>query len=110
MKEKLTTEEYTSIEQLVEYALDAPNKKEAQKYINKIQSYGYSLFGNANYILGELVCYVKDASGRVTDKEYAKQYLAKLEKYQLEQSEYGRNHNAVLTERRMIERVKAGLK
>lgn len=30
------------------------------------------------------------------DKEYATQYLAKLEKYQLEQSEHGRNHNAVL--------------
>ena len=42
------------------------------------------------------------------DKEYATQYLAKLEKYQLEQSEHGRNHNAVLIERRMIERVKAG--
>lgn len=42
------------------------------------------------------------------DKEYAKQYLAKLEKYQLEQSEHDRNHNAVLIERRMIERVKAG--
>lgn len=42
------------------------------------------------------------------DKEYATQYLAKLEKYQLEQSEHGRNHNAVLIERRMIERVKSG--
>ena len=38
MKEKLTLEEYRKIEQLVVCALDAPNKKEAQKYINKIQS------------------------------------------------------------------------
>lgn len=83
MKEKLTTEEYTAIEQLVESALDAPNKKEAQKYINKIQSYGYGLCGNASNILGELICYVKDASGRVADKE-RRVYFAKSKLYVLE--------------------------
>ena len=82
MKEKLTTEEYEEIKRLVESALDAPNKKEAQGYINKIQSYEYDLCGSANYILGELVCYVKDASGRVADKE-RRVYFAKSKLYVL---------------------------
>lgn len=88
MKEKLTMEEYKEIKQLVDSALDAPNKKEAQKYINKIQSYGYDLCGNVNYILDELVCYIKDASGRVADKErrasYAKSKLYELVYYGVE--------------------------
>ena len=82
MKEKLTAEEYTAIEQLVESALYAPNKKEAQKYINQIQSYGYGLCGNASNILGELVGYVENASGRVADKE-RKVYFAKSKLYVL---------------------------
>lgn len=82
MKEKLTTEEYTAIEQLVESALYAPNKQEAQKYIKQIQSYGYDLCGNASNILSELVGYVENASGRVADKE-RKVYFAKSKLYVL---------------------------
>lgn len=70
MKEKLSINEYEEIKQLVDCALDAPNKKEAQKYINQIQSYGYSLNGNAFNILSELISYVESASGRVRDKEH----------------------------------------
>lgn len=69
MKEKLTMQEYEEIEQLVDCALDAFNKKEAQKYINKMQSYKYDLCDRVSYILSELIGYVMDASGRVTDKE-----------------------------------------
>lgn len=69
MKEKLTKEEYKEIEKLVKYAIYSPNKKDAQNYIDKIQSYEIGLYGRANIILSELVCYVKDASGRVTNKE-----------------------------------------
>lgn len=83
MKEKLTKEEYEEIEQLVDCALYAPNKKEAQKYINRMQSYEYSLWGNASNILGELICCVKDASGRVSDKE-RKSYFVKSKLYVLE--------------------------
>lgn len=42
------------------------------------------------------------------ENEYEKLYLGKLEKYQLEQSEHGRNHNSFFYEHRMIEYVKSG--
>lgn len=83
MKEKLTIEEYEKIKQLVDCALDASNKKDAQKYINQMQSYEYNLCGNARNILGELICCVEDAAGRVTDKE-RKIYFAKRKLYVLE--------------------------
>lgn len=69
MKEKLTIQEYKEIEQLIDCALDASNKKEAQKYIDELQSYRYFFNGRANNILSELIGYVQDASGRVTEKE-----------------------------------------
>lgn len=83
MKEKLTAEEYEEIKQLVDCALDAPNKKDAQKYINKMQSYEYNMWGNTKNILGELICCVKDASGRVADKE-RKSYFVRSKLYVLE--------------------------
>lgn len=51
MKQNLTQEEYDRINQLVECALTSPNKQEAQKYISELQSFGYSLHGNAGNIL-----------------------------------------------------------
>lgn len=70
MKEKLTQQEFQKIKQLVDNAIYAPNKKEAQKYITQIQSYRYNLCGNADNILSELISYTKSASGRVTDKQH----------------------------------------
>lgn len=88
MKDKLTLEEYEEINQLVDCALDAPNKKEAQKYINELQTYRYFLEGRASNILSELIGYVQDASGRVADKECrmdsAKSKLYVLKRYGVE--------------------------
>lgn len=85
MKEKLTLDEYKEIEQLVGYALVAPNKKEAQRYIDKIQLYGCNLYGSAGNIFGELVSCVKAASGSVSDKknqcDFVESTLLKLECY-----------------------------
>lgn len=69
MKEKLTVQEYEEIKQLVDSAIYASNKKEAQRYINQMNSYRYNLCGNADNILGELIGYVQNASDRVPDKE-----------------------------------------
>lgn len=69
MKEYFTSEEFGKIEQLTNYALNAINKKEAQRHINDLQFLGYGLSGRTNNIFNELVCYIKDASGRVKDKE-----------------------------------------
>lgn len=82
MKEKLTTEEYKEIARLVGIALNVPNKTEAQKYINKIKSFGYDLERRVGNIFNELVCYVKDASGRVADKEN-RLYSVKRKLYEL---------------------------
>lgn len=70
MKEKLSIEEYEEIKKLVDSAIYVSNKKETQKYINNIKSYGYTLCGNANNILGELISYVETVSGRVANKEH----------------------------------------
>ena len=83
MKEKLTLEEYEQIEQLVDYAINVSNKKEAQKYIKQMQSYEYGLCGSVSRILSELICYVKDASGKVSDKE-RRIYSVRSKIYELE--------------------------
>ena len=88
MKEKITMDEYKEIEKLVRCALNAPNKNEAQKYINNMQTHGYGLCGRVGNIFSELICYVKDASGRVSDKERridsVKSKLFELECYGVE--------------------------
>lgn len=65
MKTTLTKEEYENIKQLADNAMDACNKDEARKYIDKIPYSVYGLTGNANNVLGTLMAYVKNASGQV---------------------------------------------
>ena len=83
MKENLSQEEYDKIKELVNCAVNAANKKDAENYIKKIHFEGYGLVGRANNIFNELVCYVKDASGRVTDKE-RRIYAVNSKLYELE--------------------------
>lgn len=83
MKEYLSQEEYEKIKELVNCAVNAANKKDAENYIRKIQSYGYGLVGRAYNILNELISYVKDAFGRVSDKE-RRIYAVNSKLYELE--------------------------
>lgn len=83
MKTKLTREEFKKIKELMDYALAASNKKEAQVYIEEIHSFGFDLEGNSHYLLSELESYIKEASGKVSDKAHwedcARSSLYKLE-------------------------------
>lgn len=83
MKEKILQEEYEEVKQLVEYVLAAQSKQEAEKYIPKLQYCAYGLSGNVNLIFRELVLCVKDASGRVANKEQLV-YLANRKLYEME--------------------------
>lgn len=69
MKMYLSKEEFEKVEQLAHYAIQARNKKEAESYIHQLQGLGYGLMGRANNIFGELICYVINAAGGVSDKE-----------------------------------------
>ena len=82
MKTTLTQEEYSKIKQLVENALSSYNKAEAKKYIDQIQYCAYGLTGNARNILASLEACVKEASGRISDKE-RKKYFVTMELYKL---------------------------
>lgn len=83
MREYLLQEEYENVKQFTEYALAAQSKQEAEKYIHKLQYCGYGLSGNVNLIFRELVLCVKDASGRVANKEQLV-YLANRKLYEME--------------------------
>ncbi len=69
---RLTSEEYEKIEMLVNGAIMAGNKKEANTYINRLEFMKGTLkIGtNSSYILSELIAYTKDASGQVSEKEH----------------------------------------
>lgn len=69
MKDKLTQSEFNRISELVHCALDAPNKKEAERYIQQIPYVCLYLCGPARNILSELTATTKSASGRVSNKE-----------------------------------------
>lgn len=85
MKMKISQETFNEIKSLVEDALGAPNKKEAERYISRLdfmrRTGGYG--GYANVVFAQFVASVKSASGRVSDKErlcgFAMQELYKLE-------------------------------
>ncbi len=68
MRYKITQAEYTKIEELMHYALCAPNKNEAKRYIQELKATGYGLAGAVSNILSELCADVDNASGRVEDK------------------------------------------
>lgn len=68
MRYKITQEEYKKIGELMNSALNAPNKNESKRYIQELRTVGYGLAGAASNILSELCADVDNASGRVDDK------------------------------------------
>ena len=53
----------------MDQALSAPNKASAQKYIDRLAFLARDFEGPAHNKLSELCAYVKNASGRVADKD-----------------------------------------
>ena len=84
MEKKITQDIYNEIEQLVDCALDAKTKKDAEPYLKKLNylhwSEGYG--GYTNILFGELIASVQRASGSISDKEklcrFARTCLYKL--------------------------------
>lgn len=87
-KTKFTLDEHENIKRLVDSAIDASNKKEARKYIDKLDFFGYDVIGNTKYIFDSLVSYVYNVSGMVSDKDhkigFVTQELLKLKSYGIE--------------------------
>ena len=83
MKYKLTQSEFDRISELVHCALNAPNKKEAERYIQQIPYVCLYLCGSARNILSELSHATKSASGRVSNKERLS-YFAEMSLYKLQ--------------------------
>ncbi len=81
-KDKLTVEEFSQIENLMDCALTASNKKEAKPYIQQIEMIGLHITGSAKLILGQLTCAISSASGRIPDKDRQTDF-AKMELYKL---------------------------
>ncbi len=71
-KRKLKSDELAKIETLVESATNAVNKKSAAPYIKQLESIRYKteLTPYVNGVFGELISYVKEASGRVREKDH----------------------------------------
>ncbi len=87
-KTKFTLEEFENIKQLVDSAIYAPNKREAKNYINELDFCGYDVVGNTRNIFNNLVAYVDNASGMVSDKErkisFVQHELYKMKKHGVE--------------------------
>ena len=83
IKTKLTQAEYDEIKDLADRALVAPNKAEAKKYTDRLTFLVNYFEGPVHNILSELSAGVKDASGRVADKE-RKESFCKMDLYKLQ--------------------------
>ena len=90
-KTALAANKFKEIENLVERALDAPNKGEAKFYIDRLEFLGKDISQYTGCVFGEMVAYVKEATGRVSNKEkkadIARQSLCKLYSFGVEDEE-----------------------
>ena len=82
VKTKLTQKMYDGIKDLVDQALIASNKSVAKKYADRLEFLALDLEGAALNVLHDLCASVKNASGRVSDKE-SKEYFCQMDLYKL---------------------------
>lgn len=68
---EISNEVFCEVSELVDKALSASTKQTAGPYIIKLNSlYRFGAYsGHVNIVFGELVAFVKSASGRVANKE-----------------------------------------
>ena len=85
MKSAITQNTYDEVSRLVECALSADTKKQAEQYTKRLEflrsSDGYG--GYVNCVLGDLIASTKHASGKVADKERLSSF-ARTDFYKLE--------------------------
>lgn len=83
MNNTLTKFEYDEIKKLVECALAARNKKEAEKYLAGLKHKLVVVSGPARNVLGELWASTSEASGQVSDK-LKKEKFCQMDLFKLE--------------------------
>ena len=84
MRYKYTKSEFEKIKEIVDLALDSPNKVEARKHLKRLNYIAPDVSGPANYILIELSSMAECASGRVQQEsqiQMVKTSLYKLESF-----------------------------
>lgn len=83
MRTKLTQAEYDKIENLMNQALSAPNKKAAKGYIDQLEFLGNDFAGSVRNILHESSAYLKDAPSKAADDKERKEDFCKMDLYKL---------------------------
>ena len=85
MRENITQKEYDEIEELINKAVSARTKADAQMYVDRLDSLVADLYGSANLIMSQLRSAAKSATGMVANKEskvyFCEMELSKLHKY-----------------------------
>lgn len=75
MKQNLTTEEYNQIEDVVSKAISAPNKKDAQRYMEKLRFLLSGYGGSIATVLSKLYSSTQAATGNIPDKSNRQYYV-----------------------------------
>jgi len=93
MQKKLDQFEFRAIESLVNSALYAHSKKDAEPYISRLENIlPFNIDSYAKLVFRELLSYTKNASGRVSDKpmktSLAKQHLHKFQIFGVDSNIY----------------------
>lgn len=85
MRTAITQDTYDEVSRIVECALSADTKKQAEPFTKRLEflrpSGGYG--GYANCVFGDLIASTKHASGKVADKERLSSF-ARADLYKLE--------------------------